>query len=186
MPRPGADARSRESQSFRARLRADLAEHLFLPTLQGVANFRQPRGYAHAARHVVGRTFSMTEVHPGATKSLSSRAYGVLSGAIGAIAGISPHVLHHIGPIVGTAVLTGAEGSALFGVIGFVVTLPLLVRLKRRFSTWMAPGVALAFFFGMFIVSTLWIGPAIRGAGPTAPSPVDPHHPAAGLPYRVA
>ena len=111
---------------------------------------------------------------------LLARAYGVLSGIVGAIAGITPHLLHHLGPILGAAVLTGAAGSALFGVLGFVLTLPLLFRLKRRFGTWVAPGVALAFFVLSFTVSTLWIGPAIRGdAAGGVSTPADPHHPAA-------
>ena len=122
---------------------------------------------------------------------LVARINGAAAGLIGLVAGITPHVLHHIGLIAGTAVLTGAEGSVLFGIIGFAFTLPMLFRLKRRFGTWMAPGVALALFLGMFTVSTLWIGPAIRGSGgPTDAAPVDPHHlpttsvgPTIGRPY---
>lgn len=46
------------------------------------------------------------------------------------------------------------EGSFLFGAIGFVLTLPLLLRLKRRFGSWLAPAIALALFAVMFTVST--------------------------------
>jgi len=53
----------------------------------------------------------------------------------------------------------------LFGTIGFVLTIPMLLRLRRRFGTWVAPGIAPAIFVIMFTVSTLWIGPAIRGDG---------------------
>ena len=77
--------------------------------------------------------------------------------------GAAPHVLHHAGPLAGAALLAGAGGTALFAVIGFVLTVPMLLRLRRRFGTWAAPGVALALFAVMFTVSTLWIGPAIRG-----------------------
>lgn len=105
-----------------------------------------------------------------------ARAFSALSAGIGTVAGITPHVLHHIGPIAGAAVLTGTGGSVLFGVIGFGLTLPMLFRLKKRFGTWLAPGVALTFFAIMFTVSTLWIGPAIRGDGGDAATPVDPHH----------
>ncbi len=110
--------------------------------------------------------------------SWPARALGALSGVVGTVAGITPHVLHHIGPIAGAALLTGTEGSALFGAIGFVLTVPLLIRLKKRFGSWAAPGVALFLFAAMFTISTLWIGPAIRGdggGGGTTP-PEDPHH----------
>lgn len=39
----------------------------------------------------------------------------------------------------------------------------MLLRLKRRFRSWLAPAVAVVLFGAMFAVSTLWIGPAIRG-----------------------
>lgn len=120
------------------------------------------------------------EQHPAAlsTGTLLSRLYSVASGAVGAIAGITPHVLHHIGPIAGTALLTGTGGSVLFGAIGFVLTVPLLLKLKRRFNTWTAPGVALTFFAVMFTISTLWIGPWIRGddSGGDPTAPADEHH----------
>jgi hypothetical protein len=101
------------------------------------------------------------------------------------VAGIAPHVLHHIGPLAGAAIVSGTLGSVLFGVIGFALTVPLLIRLKRRFGSWAAPGVALALFVVMFTVSTLWIGPWIRGDGqndPPADTPTDPHHPAGPTP----
>ena len=109
--------------------------------------------------------------------SWPARLQGGLSAALGTVAGITPHVLHHIGPIAGAAILTGTEGSALFGVIGFVLTLPLLLRLRKRFNSLAAPGVALALFAIMFTISTLWIGPAIRGDnGNGEANPTDPHH----------
>lgn len=114
----------------------------------------------------------------------TSRLYGALSGALGTIAGIVPHVLHHVGPIAGAALLTGTSGSVVFGVIGFVFTLPLLWRLKRRFGTWLAPGIALGIFAVMFTFSTLWVGPAVRdaiegGSGDGEVPVSDPHHSAA-------
>ena len=86
----------------------------------------------------------------------------VLSGAAGTVGGITPHVLHHLTPIAGAALVTGTTGGVLFGLLGFALTAPMLLRLRRRFGTWLAPGIALAFFAVMFTVSTLWIGPAIR------------------------
>lgn len=96
-------------------------------------------------------------------RGLLPRITGALSAAIGTVAGITPHVLHHVAPIAGAALLTGTGGTVLFGAIGFLLTVPMLLKLKRRFGTWVAPGIALAIFVVMFTVSTLWIGPAIRG-----------------------
>lgn len=110
-----------------------------------------------------------------------ARLYGALSGGVGTIAGIAPHVLHHVGPIAGAALLTGTGGSIVFGVVGLVLMLPLLWRLKRRFGNWLAPAIALAIFASMFTISTVWIGPVVRDAingdddnenGPVS----DPHH----------
>lgn len=103
-----------------------------------------------------------------------------LTGAVGGVAGIAPHVLHHVGPIAGAALLTGIGGTAIFGVAGFVLMIPFLLRLRRRFGTWTAPGVAVALFAILFTISTLWIGPAIRGdaAGPSVqPADHPSHHP---------
>ena len=101
----------------------------------------------------------------GERRSVLARITAALSAVVGTVAGIAPHVLHHVGPIAGAALLTGAGGTALFGAIGFLLTVPMLLRLKRRFGTWIAPSIALAIFAVMFTVSTLWIGPAIRGDG---------------------
>ena len=110
-----------------------------------------------------------------------ARIGAAFSAAVGVVAGIAPHVLHHVGPIAGAALLVGAGGTALFGAIGFVLMIPMLLRLRRRFGSWAAPGVALALFAAMFTVSTLWIGPAIRGdsRGSSGEQPVDhpSHHP---------
>ena len=119
----------------------------------------------------------MTDDRSSKGDGLVARAYGALAGLMGGIAGVTPHVLHHVGPIVGAAVLTGSEGSILFGLVGLGLTLPMLLRLKRSFGTWIAPAVALALFLGMFTVSTLWVGPAIRASGgPNEATPADPHH----------
>jgi hypothetical protein len=64
----------------------------------------------------------------------------------------------------------------LFAGIGFVLTVPMLLKLRKRFGSWVAPGVALALFAIMFTISTLWIGPALRGDGGSGDSPADPHH----------
>lgn len=101
----------------------------------------------------------------------------------GAILGLAPHVLHHIGLIAGAAFITGAGGNALFFVIGLVFSIPLLLRLYRKFHTWRAPAIAIAVFAALFSLSAFVIGPAISGEpGPgEGPSPQeqvptpDPH-----------
>jgi len=93
-----------------------------------------------------------------------ARVGAALSGTFGTVAGVAPHVLHHVGPIASAAILTGAGGTLLFGALGFVFMVPMLLRFKRRSGTWLAPAMALAAFALMFTVSTLWIGPAIRDA----------------------
>jgi predicted PurR-regulated permease PerM len=107
----------------------------------------------------------------------------VLTGAFGAITGLAPHVLHHVGPLVGTALVAGAGGTALFGVLGLVASIPMLVKLKRRFSSWWAPAIALLVFAGMFTFTTVVLGPQISGGSePSTPGVTttidhNSHHP---------
>lgn len=112
------------------------------------------------------------------------RLTGALAAAWGAVIGLLPHVLHHVGPLAGAALLAGAGGTALFAVIGFVAAIPFLLRLHRRFRTWRAPAIALAVFAAMFSLSSFVIGPAIAGGGdePALPGVEQPgghesHHP---------
>ena len=87
----------------------------------------------------------------------------VLTGAVGAVGGIAPHVLHHVGPLVGTALVAGAGGTALFGFVSLVASVPMLLKLRRRFGTWLAPGIAFVLFTGMFLFSSFVVGPLISG-----------------------
>jgi hypothetical protein len=113
-------------------------------------------------------------------------AWNAVTAAVGAVMGLLPHVLHHVGLLGGAVFVTGATGNMLFAVLGIVFSLPLLRRLYRRFGTWKAPGLALAVFALMFSLSAFVIGPAISGGDP-APGPVpvqtpdpaqhDSHHP---------
>ncbi len=96
--------------------------------------------------------------------SLVGRAWAVLAAVWGVILGVLPHVLHHVGPLAGAALLAGAGGTALFAVIGFVASVPFLLRLHRRFRTWVAPAIAVVVFAGMFTISSLVIAPAITGS----------------------
>lgn len=99
-------------------------------------------------------------------------AWRAISAITGSLVGIFPHVLHHAGLIVGAAVLTGARGNLLFGVLVLAFSMPLLRRLYVRFSTWRAPAVVLAILVAMFSVSAFVIGPAISGEAPVNRTPV--------------
>mgnify|MGYP000147275046 CR=1 FL=1 len=101
-------------------------------------------------------------------RSLAERAWSAVLAAWGAFIGLVPHVLHHVGPLAGAALLAGATGRALFAAIGFVTAIPFLRRLHRRFQTWRAPAIALAIFVAMFSLSSFVIGPAISGEDPPA------------------
>jgi hypothetical protein len=99
------------------------------------------------------------------------RTFGtVVTGTLGAVGGVAPHVLHHVGPLVGTALVAGAGGTVLFGLLGLAASVPMLLRLRRRFASWWAPGIALAVFTAMFLFSSLVVGPLISGAGDVAPT----------------
>jgi hypothetical protein len=104
-------------------------------------------------------------------RSLRTRAWEAVLAAWGAFTGLLPHVLHHVGPLAGAALLAGATGRALFAAIGFVAAIPFLLRLRRRFGSWRAPAAALAVFAAMFAISSYVIGPAITGSGDTKAPP---------------
>lgn len=89
--------------------------------------------------------------------------------AWGTVSGVAPHVLHHVGPLAGAAVLAGTAGRVLFFLIGLAVATPMLVRLYRRFRTWAAPAIAVAVFALTYAVSSLYLGPLLTGET-TAPA----------------
>ena len=95
----------------------------------------------------------------------AARVWSGVLAVWGAITGLAPHVLHHVGPLAGAAVLAGAAGKLLFAAIGFVAAIPFLLRLHRRFATWKAPAIALSVFVAMFSFSSFVIGPAVTGGG---------------------
>lgn len=102
---------------------------------------------------------------------MRTRLWNLVVAAWAAITGIAPHVLHHVGPLAGTALVAGAGGRWLFGAIGFVATIPMLLRLHKRFGTWVAPAIALAIFGAVFSFSTFVIGPRISAATSPEPAP---------------
>lgn len=84
--------------------------------------------------------------------------------AWGVLVGIAPHVLHHVGPFAGAALLAGAGGKLLFGALGFLLSIPFLLRLYRRFHTLAAPVLGTAAFATIFVVSTL-VSPLLTNGG---------------------
>ncbi len=116
---------------------------------------------------------------------VANRAWGVIVGAWGVVTGLAPHVLHHVGPLAGAAVLAGVGGNILFFVLGLALSIPLLRRLYRRFGTLIAPAIAIVVFAGTFALSSLVIAPRITGGSDTPaqsrpalqqPSGHDAHH----------
>jgi len=104
-------------------------------------------------------------------------AWRTISAVIGTLLGLLPHVLHHAGLIFGAALVTGAGGNLLFGVVGLLFSVPLLRRLYGRFNTWKAPAIALAIFVALFSLSAFVIGPAISGSAGDTPSQIQtPNH----------
>jgi hypothetical protein len=95
-----------------------------------------------------------------------------LGAALGAVSGLAPHLLHHVGLLAGTALIAGIGGTILFGLIGLAAMVPMLLRLRHRFNSWWAPGIATLLFTAMFLVSTFLIGPALRAAD----RPAEPGH----------
>jgi len=104
-------------------------------------------------------------------RSVLARAWSVALAVWGGFIGLAPHVLHHVGPLAGAALLAGTGGTVLFAAIGFVASIPFLLRVRRRFGTWRAPAIALAIFAAMFSLSSFVIGPAITGGDDPAPKP---------------
>lgn len=109
--------------------------------------------------------------HPATSPGRIRTLWNAVVAGIAVMMGILPHVLHHIGLLAGTALIAGAGGTVLFGLIGLAASVPFLLKLYRRFGTWLAPAVALLVFSLMFAVSAFVIGPAISGTDSTTPTP---------------
>lgn len=108
---------------------------------------------------------------PGRIRTLWNAAVA----GIAVMMGILPHVLHHIGLLAGTALIAGAGGTVLFGLIGLAASVPFLIKLYRR----SAPGSPRR--------SRWWSSSSCsrfrpssydrRSAAPTAPHPLPFPHP---------
>ena len=92
------------------------------------------------------------------------RTWVWLSGIFAAALGIAPHVLHHVGPLAGAALLGGIGGSLLFGALGFLLAIPFLRRLRRHCGSWRVPSAVLLVMVVVFSVSTFVVGPALSGS----------------------
>ena len=79
----------------------------------------------------------------------------------GALLGLAPHVLHHIGFLAGAAIPTGVLGNTVLYAVGILLSIPMLNRLRKRFGSWKAPVLGVAAFTAMFALSAFVIGPAI-------------------------
>jgi peptidoglycan/LPS O-acetylase OafA/YrhL len=81
-----------------------------------------------------------------------------------AVLGAAPHVLHHAGPLAGAALLAGATGRVLFAVLGLLVAVPMLWRMRRRRGSWRGPAFVLALMVAGFAFSSTVVGPAVTEA----------------------
>jgi len=117
---------------------------------------------------------------PAFSRSRLERMRAAVAAVGAAVLGAAPHVLHHVGPLAGAAVLAGASGKLLFGALGFLLAVPMLRGLHRHYGSWIVLGGALALMAVVFAISTFVIGPAISGAGsaPSAPTNNVPAAPA--------
>ncbi len=106
-----------------------------------------------------------TAPRPGIGARLSAAAVAVW----GVLTGVAPHVLHHVGPLAGAALLAGVGGKAIFFAAGLLLAVPMLRRLHRRFGTIAAPALAVVVFAAVFTLSSAVVAPLLTGSG-TAPS----------------
>ena len=113
-----------------------------------------------------------------ATTAVSARGVDRIRAAVSALGagvmGVAPHVLHHVGPLAGAALLAGATGKLLFGALGFALVIPMLRRLHRRHGSWAVPGGVLALMAVVFTFSAFVVGPAaITGSNGEVATPAE-------------
>ncbi|MGC5583151.1 MULTISPECIES: hypothetical protein [Ornithinimicrobium] len=102
--------------------------------------------------------------------------WATIRAGFGVALGILPHLLHHVGLVAGAALLTGAFGNGVLFLVGLLLSIPLLRRLRLRFHSRWAPATGVAVFTALFALSAFVIGPRIGNIGsleqtPSAPSP---------------
>ena len=122
---------------------------------------------------------ALASSQPAARRGGWRRVRAAVAGVGAAVVGAAPHVLHHVGPLAGAALLAGVTGRLLFGALGFLVAIPMLRRLRRRTGSWRVPGGALALMAVVFAFSSFVVGPALTGGDePAAPAKNPPSAPA--------
>jgi hypothetical protein len=112
----------------------------------------------------VGQTVSAAAtLAPAQRRGLGGRLWVVVGAAWAVVTGVAPHVLHHVGPLAGAALLAGFGGKAIFFALGLVLSVPMLRRLHRRFGTLVAPALAVVVFAAVFTFSSLVVAPRLTG-----------------------
>lgn len=96
--------------------------------------------------------------------------WATIRAGLGAALGILPHVMHHAGLLAGAALLTGLLGNGILYVVGLLMSVPLLRRLRSRFQTRWAPAIGVAVFTALFSLSAFVVGPAISSSGEKVPA----------------
>lgn len=105
-------------------------------------------------------------------KDRARSAWAGVRAAVGGLLGLLPHILHHVGIVAGTALLAGVWGNLALYLVGLLLSIPLLRRLRRRFGSPLAPVAGAAVFTVLFLFSALVLGPAISRTPVDEPAPV--------------
>ena len=103
-------------------------------------------------------------------RARAAGAWAATRATCGALLGLAPHVLHHVGFLAGAALLTGVVGNTVLYAAGMLLSIPMLNRLRKRFGTWKAPALGAIAFTSLFTLSAFVIGPALNPT-PVAPQP---------------
>ena len=114
---------------------------------------------------------SMTAIATRPGRRLGARLWGGVIAAWAVVTGVAPHVLHHVGPLAGAALLAGFGGKAIFFALGLLLSVPMLRRLYRRFGTLVAPALAVAAFAAVFAFSSLVVAPRLTSSEKTPATP---------------
>ena len=118
----------------------------------------------------------------GRERGFGARLWGGVVAFFGAVTGVAPHVLHHVGPLAGAALLAGFAGQVLFFVLGLALSVPILLKLYRRFGTPLAPAIAVIAFVAVFTFSSVVVAPLLTDSDESPSTPIeqlhdDGHHP---------
>jgi hypothetical protein len=109
-------------------------------------------------------------------RGLGARLWGGIVAFFGVVTGVAPHVLHHVGPLAGAALLAGFGGQVLFFGLGLVLSAPLLLKLYRRFGTLVAPAIAVLAFAAVFTFSSVVVAPLLTDSDESPAAPIEQPH----------